>query len=98
MKAALTPEDSLITAYRCHGFAWTRGCSPRAILAELLGKGTGSSQGKGGSMHIFGDKFYGGNGIVGAQVISSAKVPHFHIDLQVRRFLLALVLLLRIST
>ena len=68
MKASLLPEDSLITAYRCHGFAWMKGGTPHAILAELLGKETGASQGKGGSMHIFGHQFYGGNGIVGAQV------------------------------
>ncbi|KAJ3036449.1 alpha subunit of pyruvate dehydrogenase [Rhizophlyctis rosea] len=68
MEAAITKEDAIITAYRCHGFALTRGQSAEAIIAELMGKETGSSRGKGGSMHIFGPEFYGGNGIVGAQV------------------------------
>lgn len=65
---AITPQDAVITAYRCHGFAYTRGLSVHSILAELLGKATGCSFGKGGSMHLFGPQFYGGNGIVGAQV------------------------------
>lgn len=62
------PEDSLITAYRCHGFAWMRGATIRQIIGELLGRSTGISHGKGGSMHMFAKQFYGGNGIVGAQV------------------------------
>lgn len=65
---AITTKDAVITAYRCHGFAYIRGISVYSILAELLGKSTGSSQGKGGSMHLFGPQFYGGNGIVGAQI------------------------------
>lgn len=61
-------NDALITAYRCHGFALLRGASVRSILAELLGRRSGVSGGKGGSMHMFAPRFYGGNGIVGAQV------------------------------
>lgn len=68
MNAVLSPEDAIITAYRCHGFAYLRGSTPREILAELMGKSTGSSSGKGGSMHLFSRGFFGGNGIVGAQV------------------------------
>lgn len=68
MEAALTKEDAIITAYRCHGFTFTRGQSIQAILSELLGRRDGVSKGKGGSMHMFGQQFYGGNGIVGAQV------------------------------
>ncbi|KAJ3278995.1 alpha subunit of pyruvate dehydrogenase [Borealophlyctis nickersoniae] len=68
MEAAITKEDAIITAYRCHGFALTRGQSATAIIAELMGRKAGSSKGKGGSMHIFANEFYGGNGIVGAQV------------------------------
>lgn len=68
LEAALTKEDAVITAYRCHGFAYVRGASVHGILAELLGKATGVSRGKGGSMHMFAPQFYGGNGIVGAQV------------------------------
>jgi pyruvate dehydrogenase E1 component alpha subunit len=68
MEAAITRDDSIITAYRCHGFTLTRGQSAMAIIAELMGKKTGTSLGKGGSMHLFAHEFYGGNGIVGAQV------------------------------
>ncbi|KAF9434929.1 alpha subunit of pyruvate dehydrogenase [Entomortierella beljakovae] len=68
MEAALSVEDKIITAYRCHGFTFMRGGSLVSILAELLGRKAGISQGKGGSMHMFTPNFYGGNGIVGAQV------------------------------
>lgn len=67
---ALNKEDKWITAYRDHGFPLALGSSPKAIMAELYGKVTGSSKGKGGSMHIF-DKevnFVGGHGIVGGQI------------------------------
>lgn len=65
---ALTPDDQVITAYRCHGFAYMRGGTIRSIIAELLGRKDGIAYGKGGSMHMFTKGFYGGNGIVGAQV------------------------------
>ncbi|KAI0180118.1 dehydrogenase E1 component-domain-containing protein [Hypoxylon sp. FL1284] len=65
---ALTKEDDIITAYRCHGFALMRGGSVRSIIGELLGRREGIAYGKGGSMHMFTKGFYGGNGIVGAQV------------------------------
>ncbi|THD24519.1 Pyruvate dehydrogenase E1 component subunit alpha mitochondrial [Fasciola hepatica] len=68
IEAALSPGDTIVTAYRCHGFTMTRGVAVHSILAELAGKRTGVSAGKGGSMHMFGKDFFGGNGIVGAQV------------------------------
>ncbi|NDB82578.1 MAG: pyruvate dehydrogenase (acetyl-transferring) E1 component subunit alpha [Alphaproteobacteria bacterium] len=62
--------DSTITSYRDHGHIILAGQDPKFVLAELMGKATGSSKGKGGSMHLFDipNKFYGGHGIVGAQV------------------------------
>jgi pyruvate dehydrogenase E1 component alpha subunit len=68
--SALRRGDKYITAYRDHAHPLALGTSPNAIMAELYGKETGVSKGKGGSMHIF-DKenhFYGGHGIVGAQI------------------------------
>ena len=70
----ITKEDSLITAYRCHGFALMRGGTVRSIIGELLGRREGIAYGKGGSMHMFSTGFYGGNGIVGAQVPVGAGV------------------------
>ncbi|WPH02978.1 Pyruvate dehydrogenase E1 component subunit alpha, mitochondrial [Acrodontium crateriforme] len=65
---AIEKTDHLITAYRCHGFAMMRGGTVRSIIGELLGRREGIAYGKGGSMHMFSTGFYGGNGIVGAQV------------------------------
>lgn len=68
--SALTKDDKWITAYRCHAHPLGLGTDPGAVMAELYGKATGTTKGKGGSMHIF-DKeknFFGGHGIVGAQV------------------------------
>lgn len=78
MMAALTPKDSIITAYRCHGWAYMCGWSPKAVLAELFGRADGASLGKGGSMHFYKENFYGGNGIVGAQVPVGAGIALAH--------------------
>ncbi|KAG0378041.1 alpha subunit of pyruvate dehydrogenase [Mortierella sp. AD032] len=68
LETALTHEDKVITAYRSHGFTYMRKGSVLPILSELLGRKNGISGGKGGSMHMFTPNFFGGNGIVGAQV------------------------------
>ena len=70
MQASLTAADQTITGYRDHAHALAAGVEPKKILAELAGRRTGVSRGKGGSMHLFApDKgFFGGHGIVGAQV------------------------------
>ena len=62
--------DQIITAYRDHGHMLACGMDPREVMAELTGRATGASKGKGGSMHMFSveNDFYGGHGIVGAQV------------------------------
>jgi pyruvate dehydrogenase E1 component alpha subunit len=64
------PEDRVITAYRDHGTALSCGLSARVVMAELLGKSTGASKGKGGSMHLADVKrnFWGGHAIVGAHL------------------------------
>jgi len=63
-------KDSVITGYRDHGHMLAYGIDPKVIMAELTGRHSGISKGKGGSMHMFSieHKFYGGHGIVGAQV------------------------------
>ncbi|BDW82688.1 pyruvate dehydrogenase E1 component subunit alpha [Erythrobacter sp. Dej080120_24] len=63
-------RDSVITGYRDHGHMLAYGIDPKVIMAELTGRESGISRGKGGSMHMFSTehKFYGGHGIVGAQV------------------------------
>ena len=70
MQAALKSGDQVITAYRDHGHMLACGMDPNEIMAELTGRAGGCSKGKGGSMHMFSIEkaFYGGHGIVGAQV------------------------------
>ena len=71
---ATKADDTFITAYRDHGLAIAKGITPKACMAELYGKVTGCSKGKGGSMHFFGvkERFFGGHGIVGAQIGTGA--------------------------
>ena len=70
VQAALSPEDSWITSYRCHCIALARGGTVEGVLAELMGQSHGQTGGKGGSMHFYNKEhnFFGGQGIVGAQV------------------------------
>ncbi len=70
MQMALQPGDAVITGYRDHGHMIATGMEPKGVMAELTGRAHGYSKGKGGSMHMFSVEkgFYGGHGIVGAQV------------------------------
>src|SRR5437762_3530370 len=68
--SALRPDDYILTSYREHGQAIAKGITPDAVMAELYGKATGCSRGKGGSMHLFDAdvNFLGGHAIVGGQI------------------------------
>jgi pyruvate dehydrogenase E1 component alpha subunit len=70
MQSIKEPGDQIITAYRAHGHMLACGVDPKAVMAELTGRAAGVAKGKSGSMHMFAPKhdFYGGHGIVGAQV------------------------------
>ncbi|MFT4061283.1 MAG: pyruvate dehydrogenase (acetyl-transferring) E1 component subunit alpha [Edaphocola sp.] len=70
MMSALRNDDNVLTAYRDHGLAIAKGVSADACMAELYGKATGCTGGKGGSMHFFSKehRFFGGHGIVGGQI------------------------------
>jgi len=81
IQSALKPgKDSVITGYRDHGHMLAYGIDPNLIMAELTGREAGISRGKGGSMHMFSveHKFYGGHGIVGAQVSLGAGLGFAH--------------------
>ncbi|TAH01854.1 MAG: pyruvate dehydrogenase (acetyl-transferring) E1 component subunit alpha, partial [Sphingobacteriales bacterium] len=75
---ATKPEDTFITAYRDHGLALAKGITANACMAELYGKATGCSKGKGGSMHFFGvkERFFGGHGIVGGHISLAAGIAY----------------------
>src|SRR5437660_11179383 len=70
VQAAAEPGDTIITSYRDHGHMLATGMDPKGVMAELTGRRGGYSRGKGGSMHMFSKEknFYGGHGIVGANV------------------------------
>ena len=81
LQSALDPaRDSVITGYRDHGHMLAYGIDPKVIMAELTGRAAGISRGKGGSMHMFSveHRFYGGHGIVGAQVPLGAGLAFAH--------------------
>ena len=68
---ALRPTDYVVSSYREHGHAIFKGIEPHAVMAELFGKATGCSKGKGGSMHMYSaqHRLIGGQAIVGAQIV-----------------------------
>lgn len=76
MVSAMDKDDNVITAYRDHGFPLAMGTDPNLVMAELYGKQTGLSKGKGGSMHMFDMEYnlFGGHGIVGAQIPMGAGI------------------------
>ena len=78
--ALVVGKDSVITGYRDHGHMLAYGIDPKVIMAELTGRASGISRGKGGSMHMFSTehRFYGGHGIVGAQVSLGAGLGFGH--------------------
>ena len=80
VKAIRLGEDSVITAYRDHGLGLAMGMDPKACMAELFGKKTGVSKGKGGSMHFFDaeKKMMGGHGIVGAHIPLASGLAFAH--------------------
>uniref|UniRef100_A0A336KMK4 pyruvate dehydrogenase (acetyl-transferring) n=1 Tax=Culicoides sonorensis TaxID=179676 RepID=A0A336KMK4_CULSO len=75
MKAAMRPQDNIISAYRVHGWTYLMGVPVAGVLSELTGRRGGCARGKGGSMHMYAPNFYGGNGIVplGAGVALACK-------------------------
>jgi len=77
MQMASREGDQVITGYRDHGHMIATGMAARGVMAELTGRRGGYSRGKGGSMHMFSKEkgFYGGHGIVGAQVSSAPASP-----------------------
>jgi pyruvate dehydrogenase E1 component alpha subunit len=70
MQSTINDKDAISTSYRDHGHMLACGMDPKGVMSELTGRSTGYSKGKGGSMHMFSREknFYGGHGIVGAQV------------------------------
>ncbi len=80
MQNCITPNDAVITSYRDHGHMLACGMDPKGIMAELTGRIDGFSKGKGGSMHMFSTEkhFYGGHGIVGAQVPLGTGIAFAH--------------------
>lgn len=80
MQSCITPKDAVLTSYRDHAHMLACGMDPKGIMAELTGRIDGFSRGKGGSMHMFSveNNFYGGHGIVGAQVPIGTGIAFAH--------------------
>ena len=78
LRAAMQPQDSVITPYRAHGWTYLMGVSVEGVLSELAGRKTGCAGGKGGSVHTYAPNFYQGNGSVGAQVPLGGGIAFAH--------------------
>jgi pyruvate dehydrogenase E1 component alpha subunit len=80
IQAAMGPEDTVLTSYRDHAHMLACGMDPKGVMAELTGRSGGYSKGKGGSMHMFSreKRFFGGHGIVGAQVPLGTGIAFAH--------------------
>lgn len=76
MHSVMRKIDTVITSYRCHVWAYIMGLSAIGLLAELTGRKSGCCRSKGGSMHLYAPNFFGGNGIVGAQVYIFPFIHH----------------------
>ncbi|KAF6208040.1 hypothetical protein GE061_016490 [Apolygus lucorum] len=78
IKSAMREQDTVISSYRAHGWHYLMSDSAVSLMSELTGKVTGCSRGKGGSMHLYAKNFFGGNGIVGAQVPLGTGIALYH--------------------
>ncbi len=80
LQSLMTENDTVLTSYRDHGHMLACGMDPNGVMAELTGRRDGLSKGKGGSMHMFSreKKFFGGHGIVGAQVPIGTGIAFAH--------------------
>ncbi|KAH7695321.1 Pyruvate dehydrogenase E1 component subunit alpha type I, partial [Aphelenchoides avenae] len=78
VRAAMDDGDSVVTSYRCHGWAYLMGSTTEEVIAECTGNFYGNSRGKGGSMHMYNRNFFGGHGIIGAQIALGTGVAFAH--------------------
>ncbi|XP_013171611.1 PREDICTED: probable pyruvate dehydrogenase E1 component subunit alpha, mitochondrial isoform X1 [Papilio xuthus] len=78
IRSMLRKVDTVVTSYRCHGWAQLMSGDMFGVLAEIAGCKSGRSRGKGGSMHIYAKNFYGGNAIVGSQIPLGAGIAFAH--------------------
>uniref|UniRef100_A0A0A9XQ64 Putative pyruvate dehydrogenase E1 component subunit alpha, mitochondrial n=1 Tax=Lygus hesperus TaxID=30085 RepID=A0A0A9XQ64_LYGHE len=78
IKTAMREQDTVISSYRAHGWHYLMSDSAVSLMSELTGKVTGCCRGKGGSMHLYAKNFFGGNGIVGAQVPLGTGIALYH--------------------
>ena len=91
--SALNPDDDLVTHYRDHGYALVRGCSAKAVMAELYGRAGGTTGGRGGSMHLADvtQRFWGGYAIVGGHLPLAAGLAYAAVHHQTGRVVLCVM-------